>query len=236
MGLVIGGEVDRVPPTILERVGVRAVRNLGRDDTIETQETDVPVRADTLVAGLRVSTFIDDRQAVGRLYTFGHAAEDVANGEFLDLLFFTPDDVATTIWFDPSGVGDMSFQAFENADPAASQGTALDILNLNRFFRLDRPARASAFHTPDFTGGDTGEQLLDRVLIGGEKKDAGIVSGRNIGQAILLPGVNYLFRLVNGSGENQDMALYCTFVEALASSASPAQQRGIRNAREGYGL
>lgn len=223
MGEVTGGEQPPVFPAILDGQGTRAVRIYGRDDVAENPNEDVLLRADTLVAGLRVSNFIDDRQAVGRCYAMGVDKDDVPDAGTLDMLYLTPSDVVSTVWFDAAGVGDMRFQIYENTDPQTSPGTPITVSNVNRFFASTRPARTQAWQDPDFTTGSLGELIIDSALIGGEKKDAGLVANRNLGQLILLPGIPYLFRLLNAAGVAQDQSLGVSCVEARTVSVSTVQ-------------
>ena len=124
-----------------------------------------------------------------------------------DIFYAIPDDgvaeglfqVANQMHMNLSVIsqGDCEVRIFEN--PIWSNvGVAMDIFNKNR--ESNKVSGATVTHTPVLT--DDGTELTPTFIVGGTGGNAAGGEGENFaGETVLKAGNNYLFRIINKSGQ-----------------------------------
>jgi len=111
--------------------------------------------------------------------------------------------------------GDCEIRVFENPTFSAA-GTAMTIFNKNR--ESNKVSGATVTHTPTLT--DDGTELTPTFVAGGTGGNATGGQGENFaGESILKAGNNYLFRIINKSGQARTIGARLVWYEPEAVAA-----------------
>lgn len=152
----------------------------------------------------------------GAAFQVGDIFEGIANDGVAEGLFQVTNEMHVVLQV--VSVGDCYLRIFENPTFSAA-GTPMTIFNKNR--TSTKPSGNTVTHTPTLT--DDGTELTPTFIPGGSGGTA--TSAQTVGfagEAILKAGNDYLFRIINKSGQARTIGAKLEWYEPALATRIPS--------------